>query len=170
MGEQWHDEKEEKQEKEDEKRYEKQEKEEKSWDEKWRHDPLGTIVWAVILIWAGLVLFASQFGVWDSLNDFLARQLRLEVVNLGPWAVILFGAGLIVLVEVIIRLLVPEYRRPVGGSIIFIMVVIGAAIGMIWDWRAMGGLILIGIGAGIILDSFIRGRQGPGGDSPKPGA
>lgn len=53
----------EKEEKDVEKREEKEEKEEKSWEEKWHRDPLGTATWAVILIWAGLVLLADNMGL-----------------------------------------------------------------------------------------------------------
>ena len=44
-------------EKELDKRDEKQDEkspQEKSWDEKWQRDPLSTIVWATIFIWAGV--------------------------------------------------------------------------------------------------------------------
>ena len=55
----------EKQEKFDEKELEKQEEksaDEKNYDEKYRRDPLGSIVWALILIWVGLVLLAQNMG------------------------------------------------------------------------------------------------------------
>jgi hypothetical protein len=35
---------------------------EKSYEEKYRRDPLGTLIWAIILIWAGLVWLANNFG------------------------------------------------------------------------------------------------------------
>ena len=50
----------EKYEKEEEKAEKEHEKEEKTWDEKWRRDPLSGIVWATILIWAGVVFCASS--------------------------------------------------------------------------------------------------------------
>ena len=45
----------------DEKKDEKDEKdvskhEAKTTEEKWRRDPLGTIAWAIVLIWSGVVL------------------------------------------------------------------------------------------------------------------
>ena len=59
-------------EKEMEKHDEKQEKssEEKNWDEKYRRDPLGTIVWAAIFIWAGLVFLAANLGFLDSMMSW----------------------------------------------------------------------------------------------------
>ena len=42
-----------------------QEKEEKSWEEKWQRDPLNAAAWALILIWGGIVLLASNLGLLD---------------------------------------------------------------------------------------------------------
>jgi len=60
-------EKEEKEEKEE-------EKEEKSWDEKYRRDPLSAIVWAVILIWVGVVLLADNLGFLVTLRPLDASE------------------------------------------------------------------------------------------------
>ena len=35
---------------------------EKSWEEKYRRDPVSSVVWAGVLVWAGLVLLASNLG------------------------------------------------------------------------------------------------------------
>ena len=51
------------------------EKQEKRWEEKWRRDPLSAVVWAGILIWAGLAFLAQNMG-------FLARFERLEAWSL----------------------------------------------------------------------------------------
>ena len=56
-------------EKEQEKREEKS-PEEKNWEEKYRRDPLGSVIWACILIWAGLVFLADNL----KLIDFKASQ------------------------------------------------------------------------------------------------
>jgi len=91
-------------EKEDEKRNE------KSWEEKRRRDPLATLGWAVVLIWAGFVLLADNFNLFDQISiDFIA--------DMQPWSLIFGGAGIIVLALVVVRLLVPEYRGPVTGNI-----------------------------------------------------
>jgi hypothetical protein len=137
-------------EKEEEKRGEKYEKEEekqeKSWDEKWRRDPLGTLVWAAILIWAGLVLLASNLGL-------LARFEKVEV-----WDLIFLGAGLIILLEVAIRLLLPDYRRPVIGSIILAIVFLSIGLGNLVNWGIIWALALIVIGALIIFRGVFRRR------------
>ncbi len=138
-------------EKEEEKRGEKYEKEEekqeKSWDEKWRRDPLGTLVWAAILIWAGLVLLASNLGL-------LARFEKVEV-----WDLIFLGAGLIILLEVVIRLLLPDYRRPVIGSLILAVVFLSIGLGNLINWGIIWALALIVIGVLIIFRGMFRRRE-----------
>ena len=134
----------EKDEKEEEKKGEKQE--EKSWDEKWRRDPLNAAAWAAIFIWAGLVLLA------DNLRLFT----RFE--RLDAWAIILIGAGLIVLAEVVVRLLVPAYRRPVAGSIIFGVILVALGLGNIIGWGVIWPMVLIALGVVILARGLFRSR------------
>ncbi len=131
-------------EKEEEKHNEKQE--EKNWDEKWRRDPLNAAGWAAIFIWAGLVLLADNMG-------FLKPFERLDA-----WALILIGAGLIVLAEVVVRLLVPAYRKPVVGSIIFGVILLGGGLGNIIGWGVIWPVVLIGLGIIILARGFFRSR------------
>ena len=49
--------------------------EEKSAEEKWRRDPLGSITWAVILIWAGLVLLADNLGMLKAFTSSFTRGI-----------------------------------------------------------------------------------------------
>jgi hypothetical protein len=135
----------------DEKEREKQEEkspQEKSWDEKWRRDPLSTLVWAAIFIWAGLVLLANNLG-------YLGRIEAMNVV-VEPWSLIFLGAGVLVLLEVMARLLFPEYRRAVGGSIFFAFILIGIGLGDIFGWDLVWPLILIALGLSIVLRGFLR--------------
>jgi len=131
-------------------RNEKDEKEEKdngeSWDEKWRSDPLNAAWWALVLIWAGLVLIADNVGMLETLG------IRGEA-----WAIGFLGAGILALLFVVIRLLVPAYRRPVTGSIIFGFILLGIGLGELTRWDVVGALVLIAIGVSIILSRFIRG-------------
>ena len=151
----------EKQEKQDEKEMEKHEEksaDEKNYEEKYRRDPLGAIVWAVILIWVGLVLLAQNMGYLDRLG------LRLKFADLpfqvpfveDSWSLIFLGIAVIVFIEIIIRLLVPDYRRPMMGNVIFLIVCIGLAFG---SWELIWPLILIAIGASILLRGFLRSNR-----------
>lgn len=135
-------------EKEMEKREEKPE-DEKSWEEKYRRDPVSAIIWAVILIWAGIVLLVDNLGLLTSLTFGF---------NLEPWSVIFFGAGIIVLIEVLIRLAMPEYRRSVTGSIFFALFLIGIGLGDILGWQLVWPLILIALGLSFLLRGMLGER------------
>lgn len=136
----------EKNEKDEEKRSEKEEKEEKNWDEKWRRDPLSALVWAAILIWAGLVLLASNLGL-------MTRFERLD-----SWSVVFIGAGVILLGELVVRLLVPEYRRPVLGTFILAIILLAVGLGNLVNWGLVWALVLIIIGLSILFRGFFRRR------------
>ena len=136
----------EKYEKEEEKTEKEYEKEEKTWDEKWRRDPLSGIVWAAILVWAGVALLAGNMG------------LLANVEWLDAWGLAFVGAGLIVLLEVVVRLLVPAYRRAVGGTLVFAAVLLGIGLGDLFGWSVIGPLVLIAIGLGVLLRGFRWGR------------
>ena len=135
--------------------------EEKSVDEKWRRDPLGSAVWALILIWAGFVLLASNVGWLDFLNDIL-EQFRFQLaespiaipdLQLSTWSLIFFGAGVLLLAEVIIRLLFASYRRPVIGTAILAIVFLAIGIG---SWGLIWPLVLIVIGLALLLGGLFR--------------
>jgi hypothetical protein len=133
----------EKQEKEDEKGAEKQEK---SWDEKWRRDPLNAAAWAVIIIWAGLVLLATNL-------DFFADSF------LDAWPLFFAGAGVILLIEVVLRLLLPAYRQPVLGNIILACVFLGIGLGGLINWALIWAFLLIGIGVFVLFSGIFRRRE-----------
>ncbi len=114
--------------------------------EKWRRDPVDAAVWAFILIWAGLVFLAENMGL-------LVRFEFLEA-----WSIGFIGAGLIVLLGVLVRLLVPAYRRPLTGSLIFGVVLLGIGLGEVVRWIAIWPLILIAIGVGILLRGLFGRR------------
>jgi uncharacterized membrane protein len=151
----------EKQEKFDEKEMEKHEEkstDEKNYEEKYRRDPLGAIVWAVILIWVGLVLLAQNMGYLDQLGARLKfADLPFEVPFMGDnWSLILLGIAVILFIEVIIRLLIPDFRRPLMGTVIFLIVCVGLAFG---SWNVIWPLILIAVGASILLRGLFRSNQ-----------
>jgi vacuolar-type H+-ATPase subunit I/STV1 len=129
---------------------EKDEKEDgKSWEEKRRRDPLSSLGWALVLIWAGVVLLADNFDLIDQINiDFIA--------DLQPWSLIFAGAGLIVLALAIVRLLVPEYRGPVTGNIIFGFILVGVGLADTVGWGIMAALILIALGISSLLRGFTK--------------
>lgn len=131
-------------------RNEKEEKDEKgrdeSWDEKWRRDPVEAATWAFVLIWVGVV--------WLLSGAELLGDLGAEAWELG-----FLGAGVIILLAVGARLLVPAWRRPVTGNIILGLVFIGIGLGNMIGWEIIGPLVLIGIGLAGLAAYFLRGRE-----------
>ena len=139
----------------DEKEREKSEEkssQEKSWDEKWQRDPVNTVVWACIFIWAGLVFLADNLGYLDRFRIVGPNVPGVSfIVGLEAWSVIFIGAGVIVLLEALVRLLVPAYRKPIGGTLFFGIFLIGIGLGNLIGWNLIWPLLLIALGLSIIL-------------------
>jgi hypothetical protein len=139
----------------DEKQDEKDEKdvskhEEKTVEEKWRRDPLGTVTWALVLIWAGIVLLvASNSNLIQSIPSISAFG-GLDWFQ-STWSIILVGAGVLFLIEAVIRLIVPAYRRPVWGTIFFGIILIAFGLGNIFDWRIVFALLLVFLGLSLVF-------------------
>ena len=130
----------EKEEEKREKEYDKRdEKQDQTWEEKWRRDPLSAAVWALILIWAGIAFLLGNLGAFD------------RIAGLDTWSVVLIGAGLIVLGEVLIRVLVPEYRKPIVGTLILGAALLFWGLGGVLPWLSVGPLILVIIGVSLLV-------------------
>ena len=127
---------------------EKEEEKGRGGDEKWRRDALSAIVWAAILIWIGVVLLIGNMGLLDSLS-ILGRRVE-------AWSFGFQGAGAIVLLEVVVRLLVPAYRRAVGGTLVFAAILLGVGLGEIVGWILIGPLVLIALGVSVLLRGLFR--------------
>lgn len=134
-------------EKEEEKEQEKtQEKEEKPQDiaEKWRRDPLSAMIWAAILIVGGIVLILDNLGV--------------PVFDGNGWSIALVCAGLLVGVEALVRKLIPEYARPIRGTLILAAVLLGLGLSNWVGWGITWAVVIIGIGLYILLSGLLRNR------------
>jgi uncharacterized membrane protein YjjP (DUF1212 family) len=136
-------------EKEEEKRGEKKEEKGRSWDEKWQHDSLRMISIAVILIWGGLVAFAGTLNLFS--YDWEKHG----------WAIFLLGTGVILVVKVIIRAMVPEFRRAIGASLIIGIILLAVGISDLigWNWNYIWPFIIIAIGLVILLRGTLRHRK-----------
>jgi predicted membrane channel-forming protein YqfA (hemolysin III family) len=133
-------------EKEEEKRGEKQEEKKGSWEEKWQRDRVNAISWASILIWGALVLLIDT-------TDYAAN-----LVWWHGWAVFLIGAGVIILLTALYRWLKPEHRRPLIGSFILGIVLLGVGLGDLakWSGNIIGVVVLVAVAIGILLRAFRR--------------
>jgi hypothetical protein len=129
---------------------------EKEYEEKYRRDPLGTIVWAVILIWAGVVFMANNLGylgIFQPLLNVLPRfGASWDIDVTFPYAdsiqIFLVGLVFILAVEILIRFLVPEYRRPIFGSVVFLGIVLSFVLDR-WDF--FFPILLIAFGISILI-------------------
>jgi hypothetical protein len=140
----WWDEKGEKDsgEKEQEKQHEKEEKP-RDMAEKWRQDPLSAIVWAAVLIVGGLVLILDNLGV--------------PIFRGNGWSIALVCAGVIVALEAVVRMMMPEYRRPIRGTLILAAVLVGLGLSGWIGWGVTWALIIIAIGVSVLWRGLRRG-------------
>ena len=143
---------------------EKDEKEILKHDEKAEeNDVLASAAWAFILIWAGLVFLASNLGWfsrigWQVNSNWAFTSLR-DMRHFGVWNLIALGAGVIVLLEAIVRMLIPDFRRNVGGALIGGAVLIGLGLGGWFSWSYLWPLILIAVGINVLLKGLGRKHE-----------
>jgi len=142
---------------------EKDEKEVLKHDEKVeQNDMLSSISWAFILMWAGLVFLASNMG-WLSAYGLDFNGWAFPFFNdwqeFGVWNLIALGAGGIVLLESIVRLLIPKFRRRLGSSLIGAAVLIGVGLGGWLSWNYIWPLILIAVGINVLVSGLNRKNQ-----------
>ncbi len=129
-------------------RNEKEEKDEKDRrdqrekEEKGAGDRLGSLSWALILIMAGLVFLAVSANLFPGLDWSNA------------WSLIVMGAGLVIGLEVILRFLMPEYRRPLSGRLILAVVLLLVGAGGFIGWDNTWPFILIGIGLAMLVGAL----------------
>jgi hypothetical protein len=129
---------------------EKQEKDEKDRqdahekEEKGPSDRLSSAAWAIILIFAGIVLLAVTTNAFSWLDWTNA------------WGLILMGAGVAVGLEVVLRLLLPEYRRPVSGQIVLAVVLFLVGLSGLTGWENIWPIFLIGVGISILIGALAR--------------
>lgn len=139
------------------------EKREEKWEEKHPQDLASSLVGAAFLIWLGVVLLAANVGSLSTFTNFLDSlsikpydlPFELPFFSLRAVQVFLLGAGVILLAEVIIRLVVPAYRRHVLGTLIGAIVFFSLGLG---NWHIVGPLILIAVGVTILVRGFTRRR------------
>ncbi|MBE0481821.1 MAG: hypothetical protein IBX68_12710 [Dehalococcoidia bacterium] len=132
----------EKDEKSEEKKREKEEEKGRGVEEKWRRDRITALIWAGVLVWAALVLLAETTGYADRFDWW------------SPWAVFLAGWGFIVLLGAMFRLLIPEHRTPVTGSLILGFVLLGIGMGGLVGWGYVWPVVLIIVALLILIRAF----------------
>ncbi len=111
------------------------------------NDTLSRLIWAGILIYAGLVFLADN------------AHLLPRVPGTDVWSWIMLGAGGLLLLEGVIRALSPAHARPWIGSVILGLVLLGIGAGAIFNISLSASwwpVILILIGVSMLTRSFGR--------------
>jgi hypothetical protein len=142
----------------DEKSEEKYEKEDEKQEEKHNRDPLSSIAWALILIWAGLVFLAENLGWFDQIQFQQIQLDNFTLTGVSTWSMIFLGAGVIVFFEAIIRTFVPAYRSSTGGNFFLAAIFLGIGLGGIFGWSVVWPFILIAMGLSALASALITRR------------
>jgi cation transport ATPase len=140
----------------DEKSEEKNEKEDEKFEEKHHRDPLSSLIWALILIWAGLVFMAANLGWLNSIQTTEVMSGVFTFAGLSTWSVIFMGAGVLVFIEAVIRTFVPAYRSSTGGNFFLAAIFLGIGFSAIFGWQAVWPFILIAMGLSALASALIR--------------
>jgi len=133
-------------EKDEKERREEQEKHDEKEEKEQGRDPLGRIMGALFLIIAGVILLAQSQG-WVTWEQFG-----------GLWNLFFVAIGLVLLLEALLRLLLPAYRRPILGQVIGGLILLAIGLGGMTGFQLTGPVILIGIGLAILIGGLFRGR------------
>lgn len=142
----------------DEKTEEKYEKEDEKQEEKHNRDPLSSIAWALILIWAGVVFLAENLGWFDQIQFQQIQFENFSLTGVSTWSMIFLGAGVIVFFEAIIRTFVPAYRSSTGGNFFLAAIFLGIGLGGIFGWSVVWPFILIAMGLSALASALITRR------------
>ena len=123
---------------------------------KQRSDRLGSIVWALILIWAGLVFTANNLGWLDSIRTTLTLPGGISIADVSTWSVIFLGAGALIFFEALVRTFAKPYRSSVGGNFVLAAVFLGIGLSAIFSWQAVWPFVLIAMGISALFSALIR--------------
>ena len=117
-----------------------------NWCGGWKqHDKLDTIGWAAFFFWGAFVILAESTGY----------SLKFTWWS-DAWGVFLAGAGVIVLVGTLFRLLLPEYRKGIAFGLIFGSILVGIGLG---GWDLILPLLLAAMGISILIKAITTDRR-----------
>ena len=120
-----------------------------------RRDRLSAITWALIFIWAGLVFLAGNMG-W-------LKNFSIEIPGVSKvlqfyesWPLIFLGAAVILIIESVVRVVVPGTGKHFTAPLLMALVCFGVALGQVYSWAIIGPVILIGLGLVFLLRGIVR--------------
>lgn len=128
-----------------EKEQEKKQEKGRGMDEKYHRNPLGFVTFALTIIALGVVLLLQNSDVISS--------------DRHGWAIFAWAAGGLVLLEALLRFVMPRFRRPLLGSFIWGAILVGVGFGLWYDrWELIGPIVIIAVGVGILAGRLIARR------------
>jgi hypothetical protein len=107
-------------------------------------DRIGRVFFGIIVIWLGVSFLLRE-------HDFLYHS--------DWWAYFLFGLGIIFIAEAIVRMILPEFKRPYLGKMIVGSIFLALGANNIYGMEEWWPVILIAAGVAIILLTFVRKNE-----------
>jgi hypothetical protein len=129
-----------------EKGQEKTEEKGKGPDEKYQKNPVGFMMFAVLLFWVGIYFLLKNRHIIDDTDR--------------GWALLVWGVAVLSFVEIVIRLAVPRFRQNVAGTFVWAAIWTGVGAGL-WsggDWDIIGPLVLIAIAVALVVGRLLPRR------------
>ena len=120
---------------------------------------LGSITWALILVWAGLVSLASNFGWLDAIQVSPSLPPGLEFIGLGTWSLIFLGAGVLIFIESLLSTFVPSLRSQNSGNYFLAAIFLGIGLSSIFGWDLIWPLVLIFLGISALVSALIKRKN-----------
>ncbi len=120
---------------------------------------LGSITWALILIWVGLVFLASNFGWLDTIQVSPSLPEGLEFFGLSAWSLIFLGAGVLIFIESLLSTFVPSFRSNNSGNFFLAAIFLGIGLSSIFGWDLIWPLVLIFLGLSTLVSALIKRKQ-----------
>ena len=115
-------------------------------DEKYERNPVGYLLFAVLLFWVGVF--------------FLLRNRHIIPDDDRGWAYLVWGAAALAFLEIAIRLAIPRFRRALTGTFVWAAIWTGVGAGL-WtggDWEIIGPVILIAVGIALVVGRLVPRR------------
>ena len=84
----------------------------------------------------------------------------MELFEPAVWGLIMLGAGLILIAEALIRLLVSHFHRRLGGTLVAAAILIAFGLGNIFqNWTLIWPFMLIALGATVLIGGLLRKKK-----------
>jgi hypothetical protein len=122
---------------------------------KHRSDRLSSLTWALILIWAGMVFMAVNFGWLDTLRTSVSLPAGFTLDGMTTWSVIFLGAGVLIFIEALVRTFSKNYRSSTGGSYVLAAVFLGMGLSTVFGWQAVWPFVLIAMGVSALIGALV---------------